>query len=328
MRHRTAPEPYGGLYFAAHFFWCQSGFSVSQTEKSAQPNFSLLKKLNTNFNGGDGVNTAPNDPFTNDHLISSGGGNGAEASAEELSHTDIQNSDAETQAESGTKRGTFTANSSRQGKQPQMPISKQGDLPERGSHGENIRNTHKTVQAQTRDDMEPPQTLYDIYNELSQSQINVEIGIEQEDATQELLRDLNMIVQDNIGGHMTPDDLDNPSEDIASTDPDQSPNKGEDYDELFGLNITDDDFPDNDDSQPMSSDSGSQTRSHRVKKAAIKIGALNIGGLRTTVDFNDPPRSKWYHLNQVIRDSKFAVVVIGEAHLNADRHNCLEKIFG
>ncbi|KAL0563045.1 hypothetical protein V5O48_019032, partial [Marasmius crinis-equi] len=61
-------------------------------------------------------------------------------------------------------------------------------------------------------------------------------------------------------------------------------------------------------------------------KAHLSIGALNMRGLGST-NFNDP-RNKWYHLNQLMKEKNIGVLILGESHLNSERRNQLENLYG
>ncbi|KAL0059956.1 hypothetical protein AAF712_013252 [Marasmius tenuissimus] len=68
-----------------------------------------------------------------------------------------------------------------------------------------------------------------------------------------------------------------------------------------------------------------QEQLNKNTKAHLTIGALNMRGLGST-NFNDP-RNKWYHINQLMRDKKIGVLVLGEAHLNTERKQQIEELF-
>ncbi|KAJ7574605.1 Endonuclease/exonuclease/phosphatase, partial [Mycena floridula] len=61
-------------------------------------------------------------------------------------------------------------------------------------------------------------------------------------------------------------------------------------------------------------------------KAAIKIAALNING-NGKIDPNHPG-NRWNHINQLMRDKRIGILIVGEAHLNRQRHKRLEDTFG
>ncbi|KAJ3919309.1 Endonuclease/exonuclease/phosphatase, partial [Lentinula edodes] len=68
---------------------------------------------------------------------------------------------------------------------------------------------------------------------------------------------------------------------------------------------------------------------HRCKlntKASIKIAALNIRG-HGHIDPSHP-KNKWNHINQIMRDRKIAILAVSEAHMNAERRDNIEQLFG
>ncbi|KAL0056828.1 hypothetical protein AAF712_016557 [Marasmius tenuissimus] len=82
-------------------------------------------------------------------------------------------------------------------------------------------------------------------------------------------------------------------------------------------------------SQPGEGPSHPTNNRPRLKKntkAHLTIGALNMRGLGST-NFNDP-RNKWYHINQLMRDRKIGVLILGEAHLNRERKQQIEDLYG
>ncbi|KAJ7098801.1 Endonuclease/exonuclease/phosphatase, partial [Mycena belliarum] len=61
-------------------------------------------------------------------------------------------------------------------------------------------------------------------------------------------------------------------------------------------------------------------------KAATMLAALNMKGLGNPNPWH--PKHKWYHVNQVMKDDKIGVLVVGEAHLSAARHANIQSLFG
>ncbi|KAJ3774185.1 Endonuclease/exonuclease/phosphatase, partial [Lentinula raphanica] len=59
-------------------------------------------------------------------------------------------------------------------------------------------------------------------------------------------------------------------------------------------------------------------------KAHIKVAAINIRGIGNP-DISHPD-NKWVHVNQLMRDEKIGVLVVGEAHLNSKRLDEISKI--
>ncbi|KAJ3715747.1 Endonuclease/exonuclease/phosphatase [Lentinula raphanica] len=59
-------------------------------------------------------------------------------------------------------------------------------------------------------------------------------------------------------------------------------------------------------------------------KAHIKVAALNIRGIGNS-DISHPD-NKWVHINQLLRDEKIGILVVGEAHLNPRRLDEISRI--
>ncbi|KAK0502754.1 hypothetical protein EDD18DRAFT_1063888 [Armillaria luteobubalina] len=58
----------------------------------------------------------------------------------------------------------------------------------------------------------------------------------------------------------------------------------------------------------------------------MRIAALNIKG-NGRVSINDP-QNKWVHINQEMRDRRIAILIVGEAHLNSERKENINNVFG
>ncbi|KAJ3794998.1 hypothetical protein GGU11DRAFT_747449 [Lentinula aff. detonsa] len=75
------------------------------------------------------------------------------------------------------------------------------------------------------------------------------------------------------------------------------------------------DMTDNTDIPPDKRRETLRTNVHKLKtKAHIKVAALNIRGIGNS-DVSHPD-NKWVHINQLLRDEKIGILVVGEAHLN------------
>ncbi len=58
---------------------------------------------------------------------------------------------------------------------------------------------------------------------------------------------------------------------------------------------------------------------------SIKVAALNIQGMGDTRAWH--PNNKWKHVNQIMRQKKIGVLIVGEAHLNDERRDDIEALF-
>ncbi|CAK5283637.1 unnamed protein product [Mycena citricolor] len=67
-------------------------------------------------------------------------------------------------------------------------------------------------------------------------------------------------------------------------------------------------------------------RSKKTMKAAMKLAGLNIRGHGNTNVHH--PDNKWLGVWQIMREEKIAILVIGEAHMNLERKNEIDKLFG
>ncbi|KAF9497963.1 DNase I-like protein, partial [Pleurotus eryngii] len=79
----------------------------------------------------------------------------------------------------------------------------------------------------------------------------------------------------------------------------------------------------------QSTSPGSIPRSQGGKKntsATITIASLNMRGWGDVSV--DTPNSKWWHVNQLMRDKRIGILAIQEAHLNEDLVDRLHNIFG
>ncbi|KAJ7646302.1 Endonuclease/exonuclease/phosphatase, partial [Mycena polygramma] len=56
------------------------------------------------------------------------------------------------------------------------------------------------------------------------------------------------------------------------------------------------------------------------------VAALNMKGLGNPNPWH--PRHKWYHINQLTKEEKVGVLILGEAHMNAARHANIQNLFG
>ncbi|KAJ6454975.1 Endonuclease/exonuclease/phosphatase [Mycena sanguinolenta] len=61
-------------------------------------------------------------------------------------------------------------------------------------------------------------------------------------------------------------------------------------------------------------------------KASTLVAALNIKGIGNPNPWH--PKHKWYHVNQLMKDNKLGLLVVGESHLSAVRHNSIQNLFG
>ncbi|KAJ7266032.1 Endonuclease/exonuclease/phosphatase, partial [Mycena rebaudengoi] len=64
----------------------------------------------------------------------------------------------------------------------------------------------------------------------------------------------------------------------------------------------------------------------KLTKASIRIGGLNIRGMGNINPWH--PDNKWYHVNQLMREGKFGVMIVGEAHLDDERCQNILNLFG
>ncbi|KAF5382457.1 hypothetical protein D9615_002745 [Tricholomella constricta] len=60
-------------------------------------------------------------------------------------------------------------------------------------------------------------------------------------------------------------------------------------------------------------------------KAAIRVGSINIRGYRSAGDGRSG--SKWFHINQLIRDKRLGILAVQETHLTEERKEDLERLF-
>jgi hypothetical protein len=67
-------------------------------------------------------------------------------------------------------------------------------------------------------------------------------------------------------------------------------------------------------------------RGKKKTKASTLIAALNIGGLGNPNPWH--PKHKWYHINQLVKEEKVGILVVGEAHMGAARHANIQNLFG
>ena len=67
-------------------------------------------------------------------------------------------------------------------------------------------------------------------------------------------------------------------------------------------------------------------RRKKRTRASVLLAALNMRGLGNPNPWH--PKHKWYHVNQVMKDNKIGILVVGEAHLSAARHANIITLFG
>ncbi|KAJ7938730.1 hypothetical protein B0H13DRAFT_1851316 [Mycena leptocephala] len=84
----------------------------------------------------------------------------------------------------------------------------------------------------------------------------------------------------------------------------------------------------------------SQNGAVRTGTQVVHLGGqdharINISGAHNTPPDNglgNPnswhPKHKWYHVNQIMKDNKIGILVVGEAHLSASRHANIISLFG
>ncbi|KAJ3927643.1 MAG: hypothetical protein NXY57DRAFT_1105185 [Lentinula lateritia] len=70
----------------------------------------------------------------------------------------------------------------------------------------------------------------------------------------------------------------------------------------------------------------STRRCTKDTRASIKIAALNIKGYGATAP--DHPNNKWLHVNQIMRERKIGILAVGEAHMNKEQCDEIEKLHG
>ncbi|KAF5388409.1 hypothetical protein D9615_000307 [Tricholomella constricta] len=68
-----------------------------------------------------------------------------------------------------------------------------------------------------------------------------------------------------------------------------------------------------------------ERRCKKETKAAIRATSLNIRGYRSAGDGRNG--SKWFHINQLIRDNRIGILAVQETHLTEERRDELEKLF-
>ncbi|KAJ7924256.1 Endonuclease/exonuclease/phosphatase, partial [Mycena leptocephala] len=61
-------------------------------------------------------------------------------------------------------------------------------------------------------------------------------------------------------------------------------------------------------------------------KASTLVAALNIKGIGNPNPWH--PKHKRYHVNQLLKDNKVGVLVVGEGHINAARQSNIQNLFG
>ncbi|KAJ7101501.1 Endonuclease/exonuclease/phosphatase, partial [Mycena belliarum] len=61
-------------------------------------------------------------------------------------------------------------------------------------------------------------------------------------------------------------------------------------------------------------------------KASVLVAALNIRGIGNPNPWH--PKHKWYHVNQLSKENKAGILILGESHLNALRHANIQALFG
>ncbi|KAJ7656698.1 hypothetical protein B0H17DRAFT_1213689 [Mycena rosella] len=67
-------------------------------------------------------------------------------------------------------------------------------------------------------------------------------------------------------------------------------------------------------------------RRKKSTKASIQVCALNIHRIGNPNPWH--PKHKWYHVNQLSKEYKSGVMILGESHLNALRHANIQALFG
>lgn len=67
-------------------------------------------------------------------------------------------------------------------------------------------------------------------------------------------------------------------------------------------------------------------RTNRMNRAAVKVAGLNIRGYGSTAIWS--PNNKWKQVARLIRAKKISVLVVSEAHMDVERHNEIEKMYG
>ncbi|KAK7034152.1 hypothetical protein R3P38DRAFT_2772255 [Favolaschia claudopus] len=70
----------------------------------------------------------------------------------------------------------------------------------------------------------------------------------------------------------------------------------------------------------------SQGNKKKLTKASVKLAALNMNGMGNQNMWHVD--NKWYHLWQDIRTNKVGLMIVGESHLNDQRHLDIENLFG
>ena len=53
---------------------------------------------------------------------------------------------------------------------------------------------------------------------------------------------------------------------------------------------------------------------------------MNIKGIGNQNPWH--PKHKWYHVNQLLKDNKVGVLVVGKGHINAVRQSNIQNLFG
>ncbi|KAF8053963.1 Endonuclease/exonuclease/phosphatase [Lyophyllum atratum] len=75
---------------------------------------------------------------------------------------------------------------------------------------------------------------------------------------------------------------------------------------------------------PPPPEQGPRSR-QRTKRTAIRIASLNIRGYRASG--SSPGDSKWYHINQLMREKRIGILLVQETHLTDDRKTEIESLF-
>ncbi|KAJ3764997.1 hypothetical protein FB446DRAFT_655855, partial [Lentinula raphanica] len=96
--------------------------------------------------------------------------------------------------------------------------------------------------------------------------------------------------------------------------------------DIGGQYIQDDPLPDEGLLQQRETQRAHRHKCRKRTTASIKIAALNIRGHGVL----DPghPDNKWLHVRQIMRQKNISILVIGEAHLDSERRDNIERIHG